>query len=401
MLSYSAVQSYEKATLPSVEGWNGSMNIIKDPPKGIFTRRKDRVGDTQQILLQQEDSGSRVNEYINVYARNTNPMVSVSYNNYGNSQGGKKSNASLPYKVDVVRPPVMSPYDLLPLSRMPRDWFYASTNPAFPQLVQNLQCNEIKSAIAPNNVNISVNSNKTDIRELFVDRALNTGKIRNTTPLNYSFGTNKGSIKQSSTPQSIPKSILKNPIHPSANTSKKRSGHVRFEPFVNIENSKKPKTKGSLSTNPFVKTEHFQLPQKMPIVDKLQTFNVHSNKSLLKNTIQEPQHIRLDNKTQVFDLNTNQSSFTTDLRPDSYRQFDRKLPIVENMTSNIKMPIQHFETFSSRDKQLLPKLQYGGFENQGSGIPNPNGSNEYFAPTSSIDIEKMDTRKKMQDFFRV
>ena len=44
-LSYSALQTNRRVTLPSVEMWNTNMNILKDPPKGVYTRRVDKVGD--------------------------------------------------------------------------------------------------------------------------------------------------------------------------------------------------------------------------------------------------------------------------------------------------------------------------------------------------------------------
>lgn len=197
MLSYSALTTSRKSTLPSVEMWNTNLNILKDPPKSIYTRRIDKVGDTQQILLQQDDAGSRINEYINVYARNTNPMVGVSYNNYGNTQNRNgRQQASLPYKVEQVRPPLLTQYDLQPLSRLPRDWFYAYTNPEFPNIVQNLQCNELSK---------SINTNRTPILDIYsnknkeITNITETGRnkqIKNRTPLEYKYSTKKQSNHQ-------------------------------------------------------------------------------------------------------------------------------------------------------------------------------------------------------------
>ena len=45
-ISYSGLSNYGKATLPSVDTWGTNMNILKDPPKSIQTRRIDRVGQT-------------------------------------------------------------------------------------------------------------------------------------------------------------------------------------------------------------------------------------------------------------------------------------------------------------------------------------------------------------------
>lgn len=124
-------------TLPSIEGGFGTMNILKDPPKGVFTRYKEKVGDTNRITEWIDGSGDRSCEAIKVFARGVNPMVGVSYQNYGTGGGqtyggygsGGQSfanslpQASLPYKVNregAFRPPIIPPQDLLPLSRLPR-----------------------------------------------------------------------------------------------------------------------------------------------------------------------------------------------------------------------------------------------------------------------------------------
>lgn len=141
MISYSALTSYGKATLPSVEGWNGNFDIVKDPPSGIHTRRIIKVGENNDLLDWNEESGSRINEMINIYARGNNPMVSVQYSNHGNTGSGlmgvyggtsgsnmngvmtSGSGGKLPYRImneGAFRPPILRQEDLLPLSRMPR-----------------------------------------------------------------------------------------------------------------------------------------------------------------------------------------------------------------------------------------------------------------------------------------
>ena len=149
-LSYDCLTTNRRVTLPSVEMWGTNMNILKDPNKGIFTRRKDRVGDTQGILLAQENSGDRVAECINVYARGVNPMVSVSYDNYGNNAGSRSSvlqgsgGVRLPYRAEVIRPPIVRQEQLMPLSRQPREWFYALTNPVLPNILSQMSCPETR-----------------------------------------------------------------------------------------------------------------------------------------------------------------------------------------------------------------------------------------------------------------
>jgi hypothetical protein len=127
-------------TLPSVEGGFGSINIMRDPPKSIVSTYKVKVGEDNKLLDWIDGSGSRVCEGLTHFARGSNPMVSVDYSNSGNNGGqmirmegaigtsqraigGGGRQAYLPYRVakdGAFRPPIMTPQDLLPLSRMPR-----------------------------------------------------------------------------------------------------------------------------------------------------------------------------------------------------------------------------------------------------------------------------------------
>ena len=74
-ISYSGLTNYGKATNPSVEMGLGSMNILRDPPRSITTRRVDKVGQTSSITEMIDDSGNRACEAINLYARGVNLLV--------------------------------------------------------------------------------------------------------------------------------------------------------------------------------------------------------------------------------------------------------------------------------------------------------------------------------------
>jgi len=139
-ISYSGLTSYGKASMPSVESWGTNMNILKDPPKSLYTRRIVKVGQTSEITEMIDESGNRNAECILPFARGVNPMVSVSYQNNGK---GANVQASLPYKVhsDAFRPPVRTQYDLLPLSRLPRVWTTAFSKPGFVDFSKKMrQC---------------------------------------------------------------------------------------------------------------------------------------------------------------------------------------------------------------------------------------------------------------------
>lgn len=129
--SYSALKSYGKGSgLGSVEGWNMSHSVVKDPPKSGTCRRIDRVGDTNEVLLQVAEGTDRLNSNIQLYARGVNHAVSVDFGNNGNNGGlGQKTvnrgQSYLPYRIirdGAFRPPIVPQSQLLPLSRQPREF---------------------------------------------------------------------------------------------------------------------------------------------------------------------------------------------------------------------------------------------------------------------------------------
>jgi hypothetical protein len=160
-ISYSGIIGHGsgKATLPSVDSWGNNMNILKDPPKSIQTRQyNNHILMTSEITQMIQDSGDRVNEAIMVYPRGVNPMVDVSYDNYGNNGGQRRGNKSavglvdnssnsgkqsyLPYRImqgGAFRPPARDQRELLPLSRLPRAWTSSYTQPGFADFSKKLQ----------------------------------------------------------------------------------------------------------------------------------------------------------------------------------------------------------------------------------------------------------------------
>lgn len=144
-ISYSGIVGYGKVTLPSVENWNTNTNILRDPPKSVQTRKIDKVGETSIIATQLGESGDRFCENINYYARGTNPMVSVSYNNDNAGTPGSIANRGqsfLPYRImrdGAFRPPIRTQEHLLPLSRMPRIWTTVNTQPYAPEYTKRIK----------------------------------------------------------------------------------------------------------------------------------------------------------------------------------------------------------------------------------------------------------------------
>jgi hypothetical protein len=414
MLSYSSVLPDRKVTLPSVEMWNTNMNIVKDPPKGIFTRRKDKVGQTQLLLMQQDDAGSRVNEFINVYARNVNPMVGVSYNNYGNTNSGRKTQATLPYKVDVVRPPIMSLYDLYPLSRLPRDWFYASTNPEFPGVIQNLKCDTLGRSIDANNIRskIDVSSNKFGVSDTVSEklRDYNTTKTNNKTLLSSSCATNKTLpiYKSVSDNKADKKSVRFNSLYPKDVISSRQSS-ISVKMMDSEKKLNNPNLTKSLpyQSNPSSQVSHKKTMEShlsYPFANRKNIENVESQKSFLPNR----QHLQSSIPTlhskmpHSFDVQTTKTAnIQRTLLPEKTPILERNMPMREDITSVKLYPYEKDDNHASRDKYLQPRLSIGGFENPGSAIPNPMGIQDREMYGIPLDHAKTELRNNMRDYIKV
>lgn len=185
------------ATLPSVDNWFVNTNILRDPPRSLTIPKREKVFDTNLINEMIDDSGSRVCEQISLYARGSNPMVSVSYDNFSNNAGmygnptshSAKRQAFLPYRVareGAFRPPVMGPWELLPLSRLPRTFTSVMTSSDFPNYASKMMCpspesfKEIKTEVLNTCARpTAVYQLETPVMEPFIaDYAINDNPIR-------------------------------------------------------------------------------------------------------------------------------------------------------------------------------------------------------------------------------
>ena len=103
--------------------------IYKDPPKEIFTQKKERV-EEGDITYNIRNDSSRYSDAISNYAKAQNQMVSVDYQNRKNQTTTMNfGSASNPYKVNqAFRPPMFREVDLQPLSRQRREYVGARSN---------------------------------------------------------------------------------------------------------------------------------------------------------------------------------------------------------------------------------------------------------------------------------
>jgi hypothetical protein len=112
----------------SLPSWE-QPTIYKEPPKEIFTRKKERI-EEGDITYNIRNDASRINDSLNMFARSQNPMVAVDYQNRAPQTTTMNfGSASNPYKVNQsFRPPLFRLEDLQPLSRQRREWTAVQTN---------------------------------------------------------------------------------------------------------------------------------------------------------------------------------------------------------------------------------------------------------------------------------
>lgn len=199
-------------TLPSVEG----VNILRDPPKSITTRRITKVGEDNSITEMIDGSGDRVCEGINTYARGVNPMVEVSYDNFSNNGGRTggtsyattQAQAYLPYRImdaGAFRAPVIAPTDLLPLSRLPRVHTFAKANAGFVDFTKTIACGTNARNTKAHTIKASIDPQKT-FKKYTVNKMSTADSTKD--KLNYSARSN---------PRGHTKIVLNDNVHLSQN----------------------------------------------------------------------------------------------------------------------------------------------------------------------------------------
>ena len=206
-ISYSGLRNYGKCSLPSVEAGLGSLNIKRDPPKSYYTKKRDKINDANELTQMIEDSKDRYCEVINHYARGVNPMVSVSYSNNSNNGGQNRNGttglsmynnkqAYLPDRIggngSVVRPPILTQFNLLPLSRLPRNSTSVKTNKQFHDFTKRLYSNSCPEKTQGINKN-KLNTNIRPTKYIKLDKPIDMNHIpRNNIQNVISVGVNSG-----------------------------------------------------------------------------------------------------------------------------------------------------------------------------------------------------------------
>lgn len=408
-LSYSGLINYGATTLPSVEGWSTNQNILRDPPKSLITRRIDKVGETSSITQMCDDSGDRSCEAINVYARGVNPFVSVSYSNYGNNGGqrsggltpGGQAQAFLPYRIaqdGAFRPPVIPPQDLMPWSRQPRVWTTANTQPGFVDFSKKMrscgtaaETKEVKTTTLSTCARpTAVYRMETPIREPFEVKYVIQPSIKTTG--HSGFRTMDRTTQHVQEPT---KELNKNMVYAFAQSNVNDNRYV--------DNNKMNTDHYIQDTNPHavvtnVGMEHLQI---ISLEDALDLSDIRT-KDLRNIQYQTPvsgteqtkyihEDINLGRKMPEYTATTNiGKNIHKSIQHEHMKEYERNTPLTH---MSINPGGKGDSNISSRDYQLAPKIQPGGYAIPAS-VPMQNRMQEVKEPYES-DKSRM-SRKVME-----
>jgi len=390
-LSYHGIVGYGKATLPSVDSWGTNMSILRDPPKMIMTRRKDKVGETSSITQMCDDSGDRACEAINVYARGVNPMVAVSYQNYGNNGGqkvngfssGRGSNrgqqARKPYALGPngqFRPPVQPPQSLLPLSRLPRVWTSSFTQPGFADYSKKAVCYSeddcIKGVIDKGDMlRTCVRPTATyQIETPIVENFEVKYVIKN--PTNISANSGIRTLDGTEQHVGIPtKAIDQQPLHADAWANLGSGATVRYVD----SNHMNPERYLQDTLHSDVQSKMSQNIQIIPITDVMdvnirtkEQFNIPYAAPPKGREQHEVEHGLQDLQRRVpahaAETNYNQNIYVKPV--DGYQMQQRHNRPIAHGATNHRSTRQQVDNISSRQYNLTPTINAGGFTGRGT-----------------------------------
>jgi hypothetical protein len=342
-------------TLPSVETWGTDMNILRDPPKSLFTRRIDKVGQTQDITELVDASGDRICEGINVYARGVNPMVSVDYgsaNQNGTISGNVIRNSSrlqptLPYKVNrdgAFRPPVQTARDLLPLSRQPRNVTYIDPSPGFADYSKKITAPlpEDLRQIKKETINVEVRPTAVFQIERPLTEPYETKYKIVENPIKYSANAGIRTLDWAETNVDVhDERMIKDSLH-------------AYDVVTNISSKQfNAKTLDELND--------IQIRMKNPLYSDVITHK----KGFEKDNFVPEVEVELGRNIPLYDATTTKKGYEkANFVPEIEVELDRNIPAYNTRTNHYNT--SKFVDISSKDYRLPQSLSLGGFTNNGT-----------------------------------
>lgn len=407
-LSYSGITNYGKASLPSVDSWGSNMNILRDPPKSIMTRRIDKVGQTSSITELIDESNDRTSEAISVYAKGVNPFVSVDYSNFGNNGGQRSTGTSyslssgqayLPYRImkdGAFRPPITTQFNSLPLSRIPRNNTKAFSNQGFADFTKKILCpGGNYRAVKEDTIKVNVRPTATfrldtPLSEPFEYKYF----IKNPTKFDIQAGSSGIGYKDLTTQNVLEptKQIYKNPLH----AENVYTNYGSSETLKYTDNS-------HFDTNPYLqetlhssvlsnKSRPIQITSIEDIMDvDIQTKNpINISYTPIKTGNLKEDHIHKDPELQSRLLAKNVTSNKNSniySKPDIQFQAEQKRnrPIAQMISNHVITNPQTTINLTNRKYTLKPTINPGGMTGRAQ-MPLQNRTEEFIITPTTQNI---------------
>ena len=379
MITYSGIVGYGKATLPSVESWGNNMNILRDPPKSITTRRIDKVGQTSEITTMIDESGDRACEAINVYARGVNPMVSVSYDNNGKNGGQRGNNGKqsfLPYRImngGAFRPPTRDQRDLLPLSRQPRLATSSFTLPGFADFSKKLLCqsDNIRNVKKDENMIKPSHIPPTGVYKLekpIIENYKMTSVIQNPLQVSVTSGINDNARFNGEMGE-VRSIINQTPVRPDINVG---IGNSRIAKNVDAQVDTRKYTHEVLSGDvPTNKSNNIRVTDIQDIygndgsafVKEIMNISYDVPKLGIEKTDYINTEVPLQRQLQQYETFTNTSqNIYKNVNGEFTREFKNNRPNTELYTMNSGNGMQRMDFYDNTQYNLKDRISPGGFD---------------------------------------
>jgi len=380
-------------TLPS---WD-QVSILREPPKSVHTRKKERVDFSDVSYMVRDDSQNRLSENINYIARGVNPHTDVVYTNY--SAGGSRTTtmntpqATNPYKAirdGAFRPPLYFQEDLQPLSRLQHPNYAVASNPGMsndfsvPNLVETTDKAPIKNAIsvATNTNYIPMNSKASyriempqnvfpsyGIRDDLLKVLANTNVSQNINSgdmVNRDLYKDSGDIKQLLKLGDVHSNFSIYVYNPNTQNYSEIEASIKDKMNIAVQSG---------LSRPIVVNREDGTPIKIQDY-RYKVVNTNAGGQALAIILREDDNIQLDRNIPLYSAGSGYTSYKRDVFSDMNPLTVDKVKPVSNTNINISVGVEDQNRMYDYDVKLRRQANYGSFDNSGTNTTNFIRNNE-------------------------
>jgi len=390
------------AGLPSID----QVHILREPPKSIHTRKKERVDFSDVSYMVRDDPQNRLSENINYIAKGTNPHIDVMYSNANFVSGGSRTTTNMgrtmggggsnPYKAlrdGAFRPPdIFSQQNTLPLSRMARPDTSVITNPG------------LNNNVGVQGYNLMETVDKAPIKTA-ISVATNTNYIPINSKASYKIEMPQNVFSQYAIKPELIKVLANTNVGNNINTSDmidrdlyKNSGDIRYrlnlgdvhgnisiylynpttQNYTEVLGSVKDKLNIAVQSNLH---KPIMLNREDGIEIKVKNYitkvvNTQAGGQGLAIILRDTDDIKLDRNLPLHAVGSGYTSYKSDAPIDSTPIMANKVATKANTNVNITVGTEDQNRLYDYNINLRRQGNYGSFNNSGTNTTNFNRGND-------------------------